>query len=210
MTKKVLPLILILLAAAPALAAPGDETATPRPARPSNSGMMRYDTNKDGFVDRSRMDGRPGSALQAARHRQGRQAQQGRAVLAHAAGAGRGPAERPGARAAGCLLPPHGQRSRRHRQQGRVHEPGRSQLRALRHGQGRPHQHRRMPAGAAPPHGGTRARRALTRKGRRGLRRPFPLHLRRAKIRCSRRGMTSPNSSQLSSLKRASWTDWIG
>ena len=53
MTKKVLPLILILLAAAPALAAPGDETAPPRPARPSNSGMMRYDTNKDGFVDRA-------------------------------------------------------------------------------------------------------------------------------------------------------------
>jgi hypothetical protein len=53
MTKKVLPLILILLAAAPARAAPGDETAPPRPARPSNSGMMRYDTNKDGFVDRT-------------------------------------------------------------------------------------------------------------------------------------------------------------
>jgi hypothetical protein len=53
MTKKVLPLILILLAATPALAAPGDETAPPRPARPSNSGMMRYDTNKDGFVDRT-------------------------------------------------------------------------------------------------------------------------------------------------------------
>jgi hypothetical protein len=53
MTKKILPLILILLAAAPALAAPGDENAAPRPARPSNSGMMRYDTNKDGFVDRT-------------------------------------------------------------------------------------------------------------------------------------------------------------
>ncbi len=53
MTKKILPLILILLAATPALAAPGDETAPPRPARPSNSGMMRYDTNKDGFVDRT-------------------------------------------------------------------------------------------------------------------------------------------------------------
>jgi len=53
MTKKVLPLILILLAAAPALAAPGDETTPSRPARPSTSGMMRYDTNKDGFVDRT-------------------------------------------------------------------------------------------------------------------------------------------------------------
>jgi len=53
MTKKALPLILILLAAAPALAAPGDEPASPRPVRPSNSGMMRYDANKDGFVDRA-------------------------------------------------------------------------------------------------------------------------------------------------------------
>jgi Ca2+-binding EF-hand superfamily protein len=53
MTKKILPMILILLAVAPALAAPGDETAPPRPARPSNSGIMRYDTNKDGFVDRT-------------------------------------------------------------------------------------------------------------------------------------------------------------
>jgi len=54
MTKtKILPLILILLAAGPAVAAPGDETAPPRPARSSNSGIMRYDSNKDGFVDRT-------------------------------------------------------------------------------------------------------------------------------------------------------------
>jgi hypothetical protein len=53
MTKKCLPLILILLAASPALAAPADETANPRPARPSNGGIMRYDANKDGFVDRA-------------------------------------------------------------------------------------------------------------------------------------------------------------
>jgi len=53
MTVKILSSILILLAATPALAAPGDETAPSRPARPSNSGMMRYDTNKDGFVDRT-------------------------------------------------------------------------------------------------------------------------------------------------------------
>ena len=55
MTKKILPLILILLAAAPALAAPGDETAPPRPARPSNSGMMRYDTNKDGKLSKDEL-----------------------------------------------------------------------------------------------------------------------------------------------------------
>src|SRR3954466_647610 len=50
MIKKYLPLALILLAA-PAVAAPGDEPAGPRPARAPNSGVMRYDTNKDGFVD---------------------------------------------------------------------------------------------------------------------------------------------------------------
>src|SRR6185369_14011981 len=53
MIKRHLPLILLLLAAAPALAAPEPEAANPRPARPANAGMMRYDTNKDGFVDRA-------------------------------------------------------------------------------------------------------------------------------------------------------------
>ena len=53
MIKKHLPLALFLLAAVPALAAPGDEPAGPRPARSPNSGVMRYDTNKDGFVDRT-------------------------------------------------------------------------------------------------------------------------------------------------------------
>ena len=33
----------------------------------------------------------------------------------------------------------------------RVHGPGRAQLRALRHQQGRPHRHRRVPPGAAAP-----------------------------------------------------------
>jgi hypothetical protein len=56
MMKKKLPLILLLLAAAPALAAPGPATDTPRPARSPNSGVMRYDTNKDGFVDRTEWD----------------------------------------------------------------------------------------------------------------------------------------------------------
>lgn len=44
-----------LLIAAPALAAPGDTPATaPATDRPSraNSGIMRYDTNKDGTVER--------------------------------------------------------------------------------------------------------------------------------------------------------------
>ena len=50
----------LLLTAAPALAAPGDASApssppnaTPRPAARENSGIMRYDTNKDGAVDRA-------------------------------------------------------------------------------------------------------------------------------------------------------------
>lgn len=51
MLKRNLPLIAFLLVAAPALAAP--DTTTPRPARPTNAGIMRYDTNKDGFVDRA-------------------------------------------------------------------------------------------------------------------------------------------------------------
>ena len=52
MTTKYLPLILLLLAAGPAFAAPGPDGDNPRPARP-NAGVMRYDTNKDGFVDRA-------------------------------------------------------------------------------------------------------------------------------------------------------------
>ena len=55
MTKKNLPLILLLLSAGPALAAPGPQTDPPRPAR-QNTGIMRYDTNKDGFVDRAEWD----------------------------------------------------------------------------------------------------------------------------------------------------------
>ena len=45
----------VLLLAAPAFAAPGDSPAPgpDKPARASNSGIMRYDTNKDGVVDRA-------------------------------------------------------------------------------------------------------------------------------------------------------------
>jgi hypothetical protein len=65
MLKKCLPLALLLLAAAPALAAPDDPPANPRPARPANAGVMRYDTNGDGFVDRAEWN-----AGQEARFRQ--------------------------------------------------------------------------------------------------------------------------------------------
>ena len=49
----VIPAVTLLLAA-PALAAPGDPpaAATDKPVR-SNSGIMRYDANKDGVVDRA-------------------------------------------------------------------------------------------------------------------------------------------------------------
>src|SRR4051812_39095155 len=53
MIKKSLPLMLLLLATTPVLAAPDPTADTPpRPARQA-SGIMRYDTNKDGFVDRA-------------------------------------------------------------------------------------------------------------------------------------------------------------
>jgi Ca2+-binding EF-hand superfamily protein len=54
MTTRYLPLILLLLAAGPALAAPEQEAANPNPRR--NTGVMRYDINKDGFVDRGEWD----------------------------------------------------------------------------------------------------------------------------------------------------------
>ncbi len=52
---KFIPIAAALLLAVPALAAPPAETA-PAPAKPireATTGMMRYDANKDGFVDRA-------------------------------------------------------------------------------------------------------------------------------------------------------------
>ena len=51
MIKKHLPLAVLLLAALPAFAAPDTDSAPRR-----NTGMMRYDTNQDGFVDRAEWD----------------------------------------------------------------------------------------------------------------------------------------------------------
>src|SRR5437868_9751319 len=49
---KLIPLAAFLLFISPALAAPGDTApAEGKAARPA-TGMMRYDTNKDGWVDR--------------------------------------------------------------------------------------------------------------------------------------------------------------
>jgi len=54
MLKPLLLPVAALLLATPALAAPGDAPA-PAPDRPSrgNAGIMRYDTNNDGAVDRA-------------------------------------------------------------------------------------------------------------------------------------------------------------
>lgn len=53
MLVKLTPAVLALFMAAPTLAAgAGDSSAAPA-ARSSTSGIMRYDTNKDGFVDRA-------------------------------------------------------------------------------------------------------------------------------------------------------------
>jgi hypothetical protein len=53
---KLFPLATALLfLAAPTLAAPGDQAPAPsaRPARDATTGVMRYDANKDGTVDRA-------------------------------------------------------------------------------------------------------------------------------------------------------------
>ena len=50
--KKYLPLAVLLLAALPAFAAPDPEGSSPR----RTSGLMRYDANKDGVVDRAEWD----------------------------------------------------------------------------------------------------------------------------------------------------------
>ena len=50
---KLVSLAATLLVSLPALAAPGDPAPTPAPpTRERTAGLMRYDTNKDGFVDR--------------------------------------------------------------------------------------------------------------------------------------------------------------
>jgi len=50
---KLVSLVAALLFTLPALAAPGDpDPGKAPPARERTSGLMRYDTNKDGFVDR--------------------------------------------------------------------------------------------------------------------------------------------------------------
>jgi hypothetical protein len=52
--KKLVSLATALLVSFPAFAAPGDpDPGKAPPARERTSGLMRYDTNKDGFVDRS-------------------------------------------------------------------------------------------------------------------------------------------------------------
>src|SRR5580700_10293350 len=51
---KLVSLVATLLFTFPALAAPSDpDPGKAPPARERTSGLMRYDTNKDGFVDRA-------------------------------------------------------------------------------------------------------------------------------------------------------------
>ena len=100
--------------------------------------------------------------------------------------------------------------------------------------QGRPHQHRRMPAGAAAPAGRTLTQAArLTPSyggapGGESTLRIMPADLKSRRFAAAfpspaaspdagtydtsaaLGGMMSPNSSQVSPLKRASWTAWIG
>jgi hypothetical protein len=54
MIKKHLPLAVLLLAALPAFAAPDQDSA--KPPRNPNAGMMRFDANQDGWVDRGEWD----------------------------------------------------------------------------------------------------------------------------------------------------------
>jgi hypothetical protein len=54
---KFVSLVAAFLVSLPALAAPGDpDPGKAPPARERTSGLMRYDTNKDGFVDRAEWD----------------------------------------------------------------------------------------------------------------------------------------------------------
>ena len=54
---KLVSLVAALLLSLPALAAPGDpDPGKAPPARERTSGLMRYDTNNDGFVDRAEWD----------------------------------------------------------------------------------------------------------------------------------------------------------
>ena len=148
----------LLLIAGPALAAPDDPPApAEKPARASNSvpsGLMRYDTNKDGVVDRAEW-----KAAQEARFK--RLDTNGDGKLTEDELFARTPA------IGNSVLPPDRQAQRQSSYfqlldadkdgvvtLGRVHGPGRPQLRALRHQQGRPHRHRRVPPGAAAPAGG--------------------------------------------------------
>ena len=196
--------------AAPALAAPGDTPAPrPPPSRPARArGIMRYDTNKDGVGRPRRMEGRPGGALQAARRQQRRQAQRrtscSRRTPASATACCR-PTDRSSAsRPISSASTP----TRTARSAGGVHGPGRPQFRALRHEQGRhastPRECRQALQRARPSHERDRsASRASRSRGQTkrppDVRRPS---IALAAIRCSRRDMTSPNSSQVSPLKR--------
>ncbi len=141
------------LIASPVLAAPDDTVAPPeKPARASSAvprGLMRYDTNKDGAVDRAEW-----KVAQEARFKQldangdGKLTQDELFARTPTIGNSVLPTDRQAQRQSSYFqlldADKDGVVTSR-----RVHGPGRPQLRALRHQQGRPHRHGRMPPGAA-------------------------------------------------------------
>ena len=178
-----------------------------RPSR-ANAGIMRYDTNKDGVVDRAEW-----KAGQEARFKQldtnkRRQAHPGRAVRAHAGGRQQRAALRPPGRAA---VEPTSSVSTPTRTASSPWtsswpRPTATSRAATSNKDGR-RRHRRMPAGAAAQVGSTAHPYPLAEE-RPPRWRPFPRRLMGAQVLSA--CMTSPNSSQVSPLKRESWTAWIG
>jgi len=126
-----------LLLATPVLAAPGDSpaTATDKPAR-TNSGIMRYDTNKDGVVDRAEWKaGQEARFKRLDANNDGKLTQDELFARTPAVGNSVLPSDRQVERQSAYFQ--RVDAKGRRRDPGRVHGPGRPQLCALRREQGR-------------------------------------------------------------------------